>query len=111
MPSKLKDKPTLISSPYDGFVSKEQLFGQLDLRAIDQDPDFKEDSVREVIILPILKELGYKQYIERAGGYRRARRPRQVAAEEGRTAESFRHLRSRFVILEDVVTVCDQLNQ
>lgn len=61
MPSKLKDKPTLISSPYDGFVSKEQLFGQLDLRAIDQDPDFKEDSVREVIILPILKELGYKQ--------------------------------------------------
>ena len=42
-------------------VTKEQLFGQLDLRKIDKDPDFKEDSVREVIILPILKGLGYKQ--------------------------------------------------
>jgi len=42
-------------------ITKEQLFGQLDLRKIEKDPDFKEDSVREVIILPILKALGYKQ--------------------------------------------------
>lgn len=40
---------------------KEELFGQIDLRKITSDPDFKEDSVREVIILPILKGLGYKQ--------------------------------------------------
>ncbi len=42
-------------------VTKEQLFGKLDLRKIDQDPDFKEDSVREVVILPIFKALGYTQ--------------------------------------------------
>lgn len=42
-------------------ITKAQLFGQLDIRKIDKDPDFKEDSVREAIILPILKELGYKQ--------------------------------------------------
>jgi hypothetical protein len=34
-------------------VTKEKLFGQIDLRSITQNPDFKEDSVREVIILPI----------------------------------------------------------
>jgi 16S rRNA G966 N2-methylase RsmD len=42
-------------------ISKEQLFGAIDLKRLDSDPDFKEDSVREVIILPILKELGYLQ--------------------------------------------------
>src|SRR3989338_4035669 len=42
-------------------ITKEQLFRQLDLRKIDKDPDFKEDSVREVVILPILKALGYQQ--------------------------------------------------
>ena len=42
-------------------ISKQQLFNGLDLNKISQDPDFKEDSVREVIILPILKALGYKQ--------------------------------------------------
>ncbi|MBI5675864.1 MAG: type I restriction enzyme HsdR N-terminal domain-containing protein [Nitrospirae bacterium] len=42
-------------------ISKKQLFGQFDFRRLDSDPDFKEDSVREVIILPILKELGYRQ--------------------------------------------------
>lgn len=42
-------------------VTKEQLFGKLDFRSLDKNPDIKEDSVREVIILPILKELGYKQ--------------------------------------------------
>ena len=42
-------------------ISKQSLFGSLNLSKISQDPDFKEDSVREVIILPILKELGYKQ--------------------------------------------------
>ncbi len=40
---------------------KERLFGNLDFYKIENDPDFKEDSVREVIILPILKELGYQQ--------------------------------------------------
>lgn len=42
-------------------ISKEQLFGQLNFRTLTENPDFKEDSVREVIILPILKELGYQQ--------------------------------------------------
>ena len=35
------------------------MFGNLDFNSIGDNPDFKEDSVREVIILPILKELGY----------------------------------------------------
>ena len=42
-------------------ITKHSLFGNIDFRAIAKDPDFKEDSVREVIILPILKELGYEQ--------------------------------------------------
>jgi len=42
-------------------IKKEDLFGELELNKILDNPDFKEDSVREVIILPILKELGYKQ--------------------------------------------------
>jgi hypothetical protein len=42
-------------------MNKEQLFGQLDFRTISANPDFKEDSVREVIILPILQHLGYEQ--------------------------------------------------
>ncbi|MDR1459205.1 MAG: type I restriction enzyme HsdR N-terminal domain-containing protein [Bacteroidales bacterium] len=42
-------------------MTKEQLFGQLDFRTIAEDPNFKEDSVREVIILPLLKALGYGQ--------------------------------------------------
>ena len=42
-------------------ITKEQLFGQLDFKTLIINPDFKEDSVREVIILPILKELGYTQ--------------------------------------------------
>lgn len=41
-------------------VTKEILFGDLDLKSISNNPDFKEDSVREAIILPILKALGYK---------------------------------------------------
>ena len=40
-------------------ITKQQLFGNIDFRTIGQNPDFKEDSVREVIILPILRELGY----------------------------------------------------
>ncbi len=40
-------------------VNKLQLFGDLDFQSIIDNPDFKEDSVREVIILPILKALGY----------------------------------------------------
>ncbi|MEZ5034710.1 MAG: DNA methyltransferase [Chitinophagaceae bacterium] len=42
-------------------ITKETIFGQLDFRKIGSDPDFKEDSVREVIILPLLKKLGYNQ--------------------------------------------------
>ncbi|KAA6342935.1 hypothetical protein EZS27_009340 [termite gut metagenome] len=40
-------------------ITKEILFDQLDLSTIQTNPDFKEDSVREAIILPILKILGY----------------------------------------------------
>ena len=42
-------------------VTKQNLFGNIDFQSIEKDPDFKEDSVREVIILPILKQLGYEQ--------------------------------------------------
>jgi DNA modification methylase len=42
-------------------ITKEYLFGNLDFSSISHNPNFKEDSVREVIILPILKELGYNQ--------------------------------------------------
>ena len=38
---------------------KNKLFGNLDFSSLIDKSDFKEDSVREVIILPILKELGY----------------------------------------------------
>ena len=38
---------------------KETLWGNLDFRAIKENHEFKEDSVREVIILPLLKYLGY----------------------------------------------------
>ncbi|MCL2132356.1 MAG: type I restriction enzyme HsdR N-terminal domain-containing protein [Lentimicrobiaceae bacterium] len=41
--------------------SKQQLFGDIDFQTIEQDANFKEDSVREVIILPILKQLGYEE--------------------------------------------------
>jgi len=48
-------------------ITTEQLFGRIDFKTIATDPDFKEDSVREVIILPILKELGYTQeHIDRS---------------------------------------------
>ena len=42
-------------------INFDNLFGNIDFKKIGDNPDFKEDSVREVIILPILKELGYKQ--------------------------------------------------
>ena len=41
--------------------TKQQLFGNVDFQTIEQDANFKEDSVREVIILPILKQLGYEE--------------------------------------------------
>ena len=40
---------------------KQKLFGKLNFNTLSGNPDFKEDSVREVIILSILKELGYEQ--------------------------------------------------
>lgn len=64
--SRLTEKSISVASPFDITAHKtgnikEQLFGQIDFRKLFKDPDFKEDSVREVLILPILKELGYKQ--------------------------------------------------
>lgn len=40
-------------------VTSKEVFGSLDFRAL-SDPDFKEDSVREIVILPLLRELGYE---------------------------------------------------
>jgi hypothetical protein len=37
------------------------IFGGLNFANIAHDPDFKEDSVREEIVMPILKRLGYKR--------------------------------------------------
>jgi len=42
-------------------INIENLFDNLDFRILTENPDFKEDSVREVIILPILEALGYTQ--------------------------------------------------
>ncbi len=42
-------------------VNRTQLFGKLDFKTLTYNPDFKEDSVREVIILPMIKALGYKE--------------------------------------------------
>lgn len=42
-------------------ITKSELFGNLNFKTILENKDFKEDSVREVIILPILKALGYVQ--------------------------------------------------
>ncbi|MBO1054466.1 MULTISPECIES: type I restriction enzyme HsdR N-terminal domain-containing protein [Nostocales] len=39
----------------------DNLFGNLNFQTLQENPDFKEDSVREVIILPILKALGYTE--------------------------------------------------
>ena len=36
-----------------------ELFGNFDIKSIIKNPDFKEDSVREVIIMPILLKLGF----------------------------------------------------
>lgn len=40
---------------------RKELFSSLNFKDILNNPDFKEDSVREVIILPLLKALGYEQ--------------------------------------------------
>jgi 16S rRNA G966 N2-methylase RsmD len=40
---------------------KQILFGDIDFKKITNCPEFKEDSVREIIILPILNELGYSK--------------------------------------------------
>lgn len=42
-------------------IDKRSLFGDFDFNALYDNKDFKEDSVREVIILPILKALGYHE--------------------------------------------------
>lgn len=48
-------------------MNKQELFNGYDLKSIKDNPDFKEDSVREIIILPILKALGYNnKTIERS---------------------------------------------
>jgi len=40
---------------------KDKLFPSVNFSTIQDQPNFKEDSVREVIIIPLLKELGYKE--------------------------------------------------
>lgn len=46
---------------------KERLFSGVDFSLLGSEGEFKEDSVREIIILPILRELGYEQgMIERS---------------------------------------------
>lgn len=46
---------------------KDRLFSGIDFNLLGSEGDFKEDSVREVIILPLLRELGYEQgMIERS---------------------------------------------
>jgi DNA modification methylase len=45
----------------NNLVNNQFLFGGLNFNSIADNPDFKEDSVREVIILPIIKQLGYSQ--------------------------------------------------
>jgi len=42
-------------------ITKKELFGTLDIKSIIDNPDFKEDSVRETIVHPILKALGYQE--------------------------------------------------
>jgi DNA modification methylase len=42
-------------------ITKKILFNGYEIDMLKENPDFKEDSVREIIILPILKSLGYKQ--------------------------------------------------
>ncbi len=42
-------------------VTKQSLFGELDFQRLHLNPSFKEDSVREVIVLPLLMALGYSQ--------------------------------------------------
>jgi len=44
-------------------ITKAELFQDLNFKTIAADADFKEDSVREVIILPILNALGYSGII------------------------------------------------
>ncbi|MCL2520280.1 MAG: type I restriction enzyme HsdR N-terminal domain-containing protein [Spirochaetaceae bacterium] len=41
-------------------MTKEQLFGNINFEALKNDANFKEDSVREVMILPLIKALGYE---------------------------------------------------
>ncbi|MDO5760089.1 MAG: DNA methyltransferase [Bacteroidota bacterium] len=40
---------------------KDRLFAGVDFKGMEANESFKEDSVREVIIMPLLKELGYKE--------------------------------------------------
>ncbi len=40
-------------------VTCSSLFGSLDFNKIQHDNDFTEDSIREVIIAPLLNQLGY----------------------------------------------------
>jgi DNA modification methylase len=42
-------------------INKINLFGNFDFQNLAYDTDFKEDSVREVVVLPILNALGYTQ--------------------------------------------------
>ncbi len=37
------------------------ILSDVNFKTIKNDPNFKEDSVREVVIVPLLKQLGYQQ--------------------------------------------------
>ncbi len=37
------------------------ILSDVDFKTMKNDPNFKEDSVREVMIVPLLKQLGYQQ--------------------------------------------------
>jgi hypothetical protein len=41
-------------------MTKQELFGDFDFRTI-TGTDFKEDSVREIIVMPIIKKLGFTE--------------------------------------------------
>jgi hypothetical protein len=42
-------------------MTKEKIFEKIDIATISDDENFKEESVREQIILPIIKKLGYTE--------------------------------------------------
>ena len=48
-------------SSLTSYTMPRNIFGGINFATIANDPNFKEDSVREEIVMPILKRLGYKR--------------------------------------------------